>query len=358
MEMIVKTKSKPVSFCPGSPLAVLLLLWVYFVSAAGGAEAARREKEAGPKPWRLGVLFWHDSPNDLAALEGIQEAFKESGRPFHAVIKQADSDRQKAIAILKAFQSEPVNLIFAMGTQAALLAAEFVPKIPVVFTAVTNPVESKVVESWKGSGRNLAGNSNWIESKTVLHIFQMAVPNLSRLGILRSKNSGVVSAAELRAMKDYLGEPGAPPLTIVEEVVQSAIDIRGATKKLLASKVQALWIPIDFLIYENMKEVLAAVPPAVLPLVSSSLKGMKTGAVAGVVVDYKMLGKRAAVIAFDILEKGISPGSIPIGTVKGYQVIVNLEAARHSNYELPLSILVLADSIVQETTSEENNHEK
>jgi len=241
-----------------------------------------------------------------------------------------------------------------MGTEAALIAAKEVTDIPIVFTAVTNPVESGIVSSWKGSGVNIAGNSNWIQPETVLNLFRLAAPDLKRLGILRSTKTGVVSAAELRGMRQYLKDPKAPPIEIVEEKTEDLAGIKPAVERLIESKVQAIWIPIDFLIYKNMDEVLKATNPHAVPLVSSSLKGTKAGAVAGVVIDYKILGKQAVVIALKIIDDEAAPGEIPIGVMNSFQVVVNLGAARRCNYELPLSLLVLADMIIEDPDFEED----
>lgn len=326
----------------------VLFAWTGFWIVASGQEEGNAVDSSAQSSWRIGVLFWHDSPNDQAALKGIRDALEETGRDCALIVRCADSDPDQVQRILNAFKKEPVDLIFAMGTRAALLSKEQVKEIPVVFTAVTNPVESGVVPSWKGSGANLAGNSNWIASETLLHLFRLAVPGLTRLGILRSETSGVVSAAELRGMQEYLGRPGAPEVEIVEQVAPGPEGIEQTVERLVQSRVQAIWIPIDFTIYDNMEQVLRGVQDHGIPLVSSSLKGAEAGAVAGVVVDYAMLGKSAVAIAIEILEGRAQPGSIPIGMMKGTQVIVNLQAARRCRYELPLSLLALADAILDE----------
>jgi len=324
-------------------------------------------RAAGDSTWRLGVLFWHDSPNDEIALDGIRAALAETKHPHELIVRNADSDPAKAASILDEFRGAsksagstdgPVDLLFAMGTRATLLAAERVDRIPIVFTAVTNPVLSRVVPSWKGSGRNLAGNSNWIDSQTLLRVFGRAVPHLGRIGILRSSVSGEVSAAELQAMKEFLATKDAPRIEIVEKVVAAPAGIESAVDALASSKVQAIWIPIDFLIYSNMNEILTAVEPHRIPLLSSSLKATRAGAVAGVVVDYNLLGKRAVVIALDILEGKKDPGTIPIGTMNAHKVVVNLAAARRCRYELPLPFLVSADSILDAVALPEGKNVK
>lgn len=325
-------------------------------------------EEADPPPspektWRMGVFFWHDSPNDLEALEGIREALAALKRTDELLVEQADEDPKEADRILEKFRAEKVDVIFAMGTTAAKRAMERIKDIPIVFTAVTNPVVSGIVPSWEGSKKNLAGNSNWIPSETVLHVFRLAVPDLERLGILRSAgDSGVVSAAELEAMKNHLAEKGnlkgkgkgkgkekqETGLKIVEAVADGVKEIPPKVQALAESGVQAIWVPIDKPIYENTDKVLEASEPLGIPVVSSSLKAAMNGAVVGVVVDYKMLGKGALAIAMEILEKDAEPGKIEIGTMKGYRVVANLGAARRCRYRLPLSLLVLADQILED----------
>ena len=335
-------------------LALLAMLAGPALSQETGRDAAGDPAASPPQEkLRFGVLFWHDSPNDAAAFKGISDALVETKVPHEFIVRQADSDAVKAARALDEFKAAPVDLVFAMGTWAARHAADRITDIPIVFTAVTNPVESGVVPSWKGSGRNLAGNSNWIPPETLLHVFRLTVPDLKRLGILRSTVSGEVSDAELRDMRDHLAQEGAPQVTIVEEVVERAADIPEAADRLAAANVEAIWIPIDFLVYSNLNAVLPAVESRRIPLVSSSLKAARAGAVTGVVVDYELLGKRALVIARDILDGKADPATMPIETMNAYKVVVNLDAARRCHYGVPLSLLVRADMILDETARSE-----
>jgi putative ABC transport system substrate-binding protein len=311
------------------------------------AEAASAQPVPAARTWNFGVLFWHDSPNDFAALEGIRTALWRSGRPHELLVETAHEDERRAAEILARWREQPVDLVFAMGTRAALLAAEHVRDLPVVFTAVTNPVESGVVRAWEGSGRNLAGNSNWIPPETLLHVFRLAVPGLARIGFLHSPGV-VVSAAELRAMRAHVADREAGALEIVEAPVQSVEELPAAVQSLVDAGVQAIWIPIDHPVYEHTEKVLELVRPRRIPLVSSSWRGTQAGAVAGVVVDYPLLGQGAVALALRILEQGADPGALPVRTMSGFRVVVNLAAARRCDYELPLSLLVIASDLSEE----------
>lgn len=325
---------------------------IAFLTALVAGCACLAAQDAAPH--RIGVLLWHRSPNDLQALEGIRHALAVAGTPHELIVAEADSDEARAEELLQGFVAQELDLVIALGTQAALLAKEHVRELPVVFTAVTNPVESGVVASWQGSGTNLAGNSNWIPPETLVGVFRRAVPGLGKLGILRSRATGVVSAAELAGVRRHLANlrPHEPPIEILEEVVDDADELAAAVGRLAEAGADAVWIPIDFLVYENMEPVLRTAAAHRLPLVSSSLRGVASGAVAGVVVDYEMLGERAALIVLDVLERGRDPGALPIGTMRSYRVVVNLAAARRLGYELPLPLLALADELLDATPPE------
>jgi putative ABC transport system substrate-binding protein len=225
----------------------------------------------------------------------------------------------------------------------------------VIFTAVTNPVESQVVGSWQGSGRNIAGNSNWIPSETVLHVFRLAVPKLKKLGVLRSRDTGVVSGAELRSMREHLERAGDRSLELEETVVASAEELAPAVAALASKGCDAIWIPIDFFIYEHMDAIVPAAQQSRIPLVSSSMRGAKAGAIAGVLVDYELLGMRAAAMALDVLEREAPPGAIPVGLMAGYQLVVNLGAAKRCGHELPLSLLAVADVLLEDSAQKDGS---
>ncbi len=301
-------------------------------------------------PKRLGVFFWHDSPNDIATFAGIQKGLQQSGLPHTFVEYRADSDAKKAAAALEALRTAHCDLVFAMGTQAALLARDALHDVPVVFAAVSDPVASGVVKSWDGSGTNLCGGSNWIAPQNVLDVFRLAVPGMKRLGMLRSSTSGVVSEAESASMRAYLASRSASRpatrLELHEAVASDAAGLPAAVAKLLAQHVDAIWIPIDITVYQDLNAVKAALGTSEVPLLTTAAAGIRGGALVGAIVDYPLHGRRVAALAIDVLSHGKNPGTLPVDRLRGTLVTVNLAAARKSRIELPLSLLVVADELI------------
>lgn len=296
-------------------------------------------------PHRLGVFLWHESPNDLTTLTGIKAGLTVAGVACEFVERHANGELDRACQQLDDLAGERCALVFVLGTQATLLAKQHLRSVPLVFAAVTNPVTAGIVADWGPSGSNLCGASNWIDPGNVLELFRLAVPDLRRLGMLRSRSNGVVSAAEKAATSALLARLGAPPIELVEEIAADADDLPRATAALLARHVDAIWVPIDLTVYSAIPTVQAALGASKVPLLTTAAAGVRAGATVGTIVDYRLHGRRAAALALQVLH-GRAPGTLPIDRMHSSLVIVNLAAARRRHVELPLSILALADELI------------
>lgn len=315
-----------------------LLLALLLLTASPTAASA-------PEPARIGVLFWHSSPNDEVAFLGVKSGFALAGISVEFERVDAGEDADKARRALGDWRDREFDLVYAMGTSAALRARETLTKLPVVFTAVTNPVGSGVVPSWNGSGSNLCGNSNWIPTPEVLTVFRKAVPDLARLGVVLTRDNPV-SIEEVAEAKRYFKERPEKRLALFEEYIRGPDDLEEAVRKLLARGSQAIWIPIDYDVYRNIDRVEAITIPLGIPIVTSQASAVEDGAVAGVAVDYHALGERSVILAEQVLRRGVDPGTLPVGRMHSFRVIVNLLAARKAKIEVPLALLATADEIL------------
>jgi putative ABC transport system substrate-binding protein len=330
------------------PLPILhVLIALVLLFSPGAAE--------DPKLYRIGVLFWHDSPNDREAWTGIQDGFRLAGLRASFDEAWVEEDTERADERITAWEAAGYDLVYAMGTKAALRAREATRRIPVVFTAVTNPVGTNVVPSWDGSGTNLCGNSNWIGAADVLRAFRTCVPSLARLGVVYTVRNPVPVEEIADAKRHFRREP-SQEIKLIEEWVEDsdALDagdtseLDGAVRSVLDRGAQALWVPIDDRIYKRLDRIAEQTVPRGIPIVSSQASTVRTHAVVAVAVDYRALGRNSVVLAEKVLRRGADPGTLPIGRMNAYRVLVNLDAARRTGFEVPLTILATADGILEE----------
>jgi putative ABC transport system substrate-binding protein len=291
--------------------------------------------KAQAEPYNIGVFFWHESSNDYMAFEGIKQGFKIARVDCEFDIQKALGDERKAEQIIQAWAKQKPDLIYAMGTGAAERLMKVIEDTPIVFTAVTNPVLSGIVPNWETSGRNIAGNSNWIPTVRILENFQAVVPTMKTLGVMYDPDN-TVSSVEVKSaskvIRPLLG------MKLITAEVKEVGELATAAKKMLTQKVDAIWVPIDILVYKNLDKVRAVIDPAGIPLLASSHRGVKDGAIFGMIVDYPNLGKKSVPLALEILTRNVAPKDIPIDTMRSHLRIVNPKVAESIGYKIPLKV--------------------
>lgn len=324
------------------PAPMSLTLFALAVAVLCGADSLAAQERAA----RIGVFLWHDSPNDITTLEGVRAGLAAAQVDATYIERQADSDPVRASKCLEELRAANCDLVLALGTRATQLARESMPDLPIVFAAVTNPVTANILPDWGPSHAPLCGASNWIDPRSVLDVFRAAVPNLRRLGMLRSRQNGVVSQAELADMRTLLALEDAPPITVHEALVDDAAGLEGAVRSLLEAGVDAIWIPIDLTVYSDVAAVERALGGARVPLLTTAATGVRNGAMVGAAVDYQLHGRRAAAMVRRALREPQRLGDWPVDRMRSSLVVVNLAAARRNQFELPLSLLAIADELI------------
>ena len=308
-----------------------------------GLGPAPIESGGASAPARVVVFFWHDSPNDIEALEGLRRGFEVCGLEIRREI-HANQDESLARRELAAVAKSGVDVVVAFGTRSTQIAADVLEETPIVFSAVTNPVLSEICPSWAGSGRNLAGNSNWLDRRRMLDVFRQGVPNMRRIGILRSPDNAV-SRAELEEARKALRADDE--LEIVDyQVADPSLEKLDAVLDRALAEVDAIWLPIDYELYqtEPLERIVERSRAAKKPLLSSAARAAGAGALLTLTVDYRLLGMKAAALVRRVVA-GEEPGTMPIGRLRSTHLHVDLRAARAIGLELPIDLLLGAHRI-------------
>lgn len=324
------------------------VFWLCLLTAIVRVAPAAPCQAPTPPAQRLGILIWQASPKTQATVQGLRKVLgrRAGAWEFHSVDCHADSVR--AAEGIQAMRRRGVVAIVAVGTRAALTCKRQVKDIPIVFTAVTDPLLSGLVESWTSSGANLTGNSNRIPPARVLRAFRTALPRMQKLGALLTETGDDAGEAEVDAMfqlLDHSKDPRFAAIQLLEEVVLPAQGLEGAVARLAAQGADAIWINQNPQIARRAAEVFAAARAKGIPVVTTAPALARDVAVVAVAPDHDLLGQRAAVLVRRVVA-GEQPASIPIGTMRSQHVLLNLDAARRSLVTVPLRALVRADEII------------
>lgn len=298
---------------------------------------------------KIGILMWHESLHDEKTLQGFITGIELSGIPHKIDLKRAYGDEGQARMFLRNWRENNIDLVFTIGTRGTIWAMEEIKNIPIVFSAVTDPVASGIAQSWESSGSNVTGSSNWIEFRNKLRIFREAVPGLKKLGVVYRPDNPV-SMAEVVCARDC-----APEMDVVlkEAQIQGVEDIGGAVELLISQGIDALWIPIEEVVYKNMSHIGRVTHPARLPVVSSTFEALEEFpkgdpvAIVSVTVDYESIGRLCVPAAIEILTNERDPRDIPIITSDRYNVTININAADTIRYQIPPVFLAKADNVLR-----------
>lgn len=336
--------------------ALTLVLGLMLVSVVGcgqssgtgtsdtAASTASETKEEG-KLVTLGIIQYVAHPSLDAAREGFLDVLKENGYEegvnLQVVHKDAQADMTIAQSIAQQFAQDEPDLVLAIATPTAQAMANATKDIPILITAVTDPVAAQLAESLERPGGNVTGTSDYVSIAAQLELLQQIMPDAQSIGLIYNsgEQNSIVQAEEV---KKYAAEHG---LTVVEATPTNSSEVLQAAQSLVG-KVDAIYVPTDNTVVSALEAVVKVSYENQLPMFPGEGDSVARGGVATTGVDYYKLGRQTGEQALKILA-GADPAEIPVETQKDLAVIVNLNAAKEVGIEIPQSILDQAVEIIE-----------
>lgn len=291
---------------------------------AGEDTATEAAATAGAedKVYKIGVdqLMEHMALND--ARIGFEDELKALGIKAEIYYKNAQGDVPTASLIAEGFVTDGVDLIYAIATQAAQAAAQTTSEIPVLFSAVTDPVEAKIVSSMDKPGGNVTGTIDAADVETLLGVFQMLDPEIKTIGVLYN-TSEVNSEVQLKQVQEIAPTVGLS----VEAVGINSVNELSAAMETLIPKIDGLYLLSDNLVANSISTVADLMIENKIISISTEESQVKGGALLTTGHTYYELGKQTAQMAKKILVDGVKPADIPVEKPVVLQLTVNKATA-------------------------------
>ena len=291
--------------------ALSTLAFAASISACGSASTVTLpDKKEG---FVIGILQPVEHPALGAAREGFEEGLKEKIGAGKFEIKYLNAGGNDADLQLDAQTLvDDCDMTFGIGTGAAQalknssLAKGYTK--PVMFSAVTDPVDAKLVENKDAPEGFVTGSSDMNPVDDQIALIKDIIPNVSKIGILYTQseiNSKVQSdMAEAKAKGMGLG--------VVVKTCQNTSDITSTALALVQENVDAIYIPTDNNIAANMNAVKSAADQAHVLVVCGEEGMLAKGGHVTLSINYKDLGKHAGLMAGDILLKNKTVKESPV----------------------------------------------
>lgn len=294
---------------------------------------------------KVGITQIVEHPALDAARQGFIDRLAElgykSGQNITYYIQNAQGDMATAQTIAQKFVADRVDLILAIATPTAQAAANVTKTIPILITAVTDPVAAGLVKSNDAPGGNVTGTSDMNPVAAQLTLAKQIKPATRRIGVVYNagETNSVVQVEMARAAAKDLG------VTIVEAVVANSSEVMQAAQS-LQGRVDAIYVPTDNTVVSALESVIAVAERAKIPLIAGEGDCVRRGALITLGIDYYQLGRQTADMAARVL-KGEKPANMPIEYQKELQTIVNLQAASRMGVTIPADLLAAADEVIK-----------
>ncbi|MEG0899131.1 MAG: ABC transporter substrate-binding protein [Oscillospiraceae bacterium] len=235
--------------------------------------------------------------------------------------QNAQNDQSNLNSICKKFVGDKVDLIVAIATPSAQAAAAATSEIPVLFSAVTDPVAAKLVIDPNKPSANVTGTSDAIPVDKMFELCKELTPNVKKIGFLYTAsevNSKSVIDNAIAMIDKYDLEYEEVAITNTSELKQAAVS--------LANKVDAIYTPIDNSIATAMPTLAQVGKDSKIPIYVGADSLVADGGYATVGINYEDLGVKTAEMAAQILS-GTPISEIPVATLDNFQKIINKTTA-------------------------------
>ena len=306
--------------------------------AATGGDA-----KAAMKTVAITAIVEHPALDDVrkGVIDELSDAGFKEGENLTINFQSAQGNTATAGQIAKQFVADAPDVIVAIATPSAQSVAASTSSIPMVFSAVTDPVAAKLVPKLDGSGTNVTGASDALPYAPQIDLMRQIIPSLRNVGYVYSPGE-VNSTIVLKALKENLTPLG---INVHEAPAQRSNDIAMAARS-LEGKVDMIYTSTDNNVVSAYESLYQIAKESKIPLIASDTSSVERGAVAALGVNYYDLGRETGKIVTRILN-GEKAGEIPVYTPQSLDLHVSPKNAQAEGITLPQAVIDKAKVVLE-----------
>lgn len=334
-------------------ITTLVIIFTLILALAGCTNSAdtnsksevSQETANTEKVFKIGISQFVEHPALDGArqgfIDGLKEAGFEEGKNIAIIFENAQADFPTTQTIANNLIRENVDLILAIATPSAQSAANATKNIPILITAVTDPVEAGLAKSLEKPGTNVTGTTDMNPVKEQIELLKEILPRAENIGIVynAAEPNSVIQVNIAKKSAEDLG------LQVLEATVANSSEVNQAMQALVG-KVDAIYAPTDNTIASAISAIVKVANDANTPIIGAESGHVEGGALAALGIDYYLLGKQTGQVAAKVLN-GENPADIPIEGSKDLKLIINKKSAEVLNISIPEQVLSRADEIIE-----------
>ncbi|MGM0884379.1 MAG: ABC transporter substrate-binding protein [Bacillota bacterium] len=257
-------------------------------------------------------------------IAALKDAGIEEGKNLTIDFNNAQNDMTNIKSISQKIASSDSDLALGIATPSAISLAEDVTDIPVLFAAVTDPIDAGIVNQLQAPGGNITGaaDTNPDAIKQTMEFIAKELPNVKKVGLVINEgesNAVVMAKYAEEALKAHGIELVKAPIANTSEVQQAAESLVG--------RVDAIYITLDNNVVTGADAIIEIANANDIPFFSADRDTVEKGAFATVGFKYYDHGYEVGQMAVEILKDGKNPGEMDVTVPQKLDFILNLKAA-------------------------------
>jgi putative ABC transport system substrate-binding protein len=266
-------------------------------------------------------------------IEGLAEAGYIDGQNIKIDYQNAQGEMANSDMIAKNMVSSKYDLILGIATPSAMSAysAAKDTEIPVVFSAVSDPLAAGIVKSLEKPEFNITGTSDVLPLEAQLKMIRAFLPEADKIGIIYT-TSEPNSISHLASFEKLAPDYGFELLAIG---VTNASEVATAATTLVSKGVDCINNFTDNNVVNNLSSVVHAAEKGKIPVFGSEVEQVKNGCLAAESIDYVSLGRETGRIAARILKGEAKAGDIPVALISDSTPVYNEQVSTALGISLP-----------------------
>lgn len=243
--------------------------------------------------------------------------------------QNAQGDLPTSQTIANQFASDKKDLIFAISTPSAQAAYNATKDIPILISAVTDPVAAGLTDSLEKSNGNISGTSDYIPVSHNLELMKQLLPSAKVIGVIYN-TSEINSRIQIDELKESASKEG---YTVEEVGITSTNEVNQAITSLMP-KIDLLYTPTDNLVVSAMPILVQKSMEYEVPIITAEESSVAYGGLATSGIDYYQLGYQTGEMAIKVL-KGEDVSTMPIEQIKEPTIVINEDTLKALSLEKP-----------------------
>ena len=295
-----------------------------------GTSVEEPEETKNNEKIKIGIIQPVEHPSLNQIREYIIIGLEEQGLKdrIEIIYKDAQGDPSNINTIISQFVGDEMDVIVPIGTGASQSAAAATKEIPVIFAAVSYPVDAGLVKDVNKPGANVTGVSDAIDVGQIFNLAFELTPNIETFGFIYDTGEPN-SASAINKAKEYCDGKG---IKYVEATITNSSELLQASQSLL-EKADAIFTPTDNTVASAMPVLAAEAYKAGVPVYTGADSMVIDGGLATVGIDYTILGRQVAEMVKMVID-GEKISNIPTETLSEFATIVNSTTADKIGVEL------------------------